>query len=833
MSEASPTHVFKRSVKNKSRSRREQTANDEVSTAPLQQKPAPSQSSMEDGPMSQVAKLKAKQRSRAKRQGATNLSFGGDNEQDETEEFKVKKSALSNKLKLRDPPSTPGESVSIEKSPSSPTPTNLNQARPNFASQTPVYNQEYLSELKASTPSSSSRVRVSDVMDDDASIDMSYDEYTIITSFPDGWPDENTDVVSADARYSSIPAESEIRAAKEKRERLRIRRTAPAGDSEDFISLEVGKSDSSRSQETRFVREEDEIGEGEEDMAQYTGALERIALGKSARKREANERRAAIAEMIHIADEDVDEETKEWEVAQERRGAGVPETDDTKEAPIYKPRPSKFYSVGYRSDAYYHFSLVPTPTNLPSLVTAMSRLSGTLSNLESAHTRHEIGLEAVEAERTQLLQKEIDMRRMVEAAEHKRVWFNDMKEWMDTIAVFLDEKFPKLEALEKEHISLLTERYDMVAQRRNEDDEDDLSLFLNVPASSNDGEVDDMGRTISSAPHAPQREARRAARQARITNSRSRTPSKNPASFASPDDLLGYSTDADLSVSTQGDYDAAREDLSRKVSSLVADIESEEFLDPMKGLGRRFAGWRASFEDSYTGAWGGLGLVGAWEWWARAEIVDWNPLDDPRSLDSFRWYTGLYEYSRLPRTDADGDDDDHAEALGPDGDLANSMITTAIIPRLCQNFSSGGFDPYSSRHMKRLADLIEQIELSFEKTDKKFLALLKSINNPFREAIDVTSKLLSPALQGSNTKAGFDPQSIPARRRFIIRRIKLLTNLLAWRKLVPDVPELGVDDAIRRLINDLIVPVANTGWEVGGEELLQKAKSMLPRVVTL
>ena len=37
------------------------------------------------------------------------------------------------------------------------------------------------------------------------------------------------------------------------------------------------------------------------DMAQYTGSLERIALGKGARKKEASARRAAIAEMIDIA----------------------------------------------------------------------------------------------------------------------------------------------------------------------------------------------------------------------------------------------------------------------------------------------------------------------------------------------------------------------------------------------------------------------------------------------------------------------------------------------------------------------------------------------------
>jgi hypothetical protein len=49
-------------------------------------------------------------------------------------------------------------------------------------------------------------------------------------------------------------------------------------------------------------------------------------------------------------------------------------------------------------------------------------------------------LEAVKTEQSQLDEKEIEMRDMVARAESKRAWFFDMKEWMETIATFLDEK---------------------------------------------------------------------------------------------------------------------------------------------------------------------------------------------------------------------------------------------------------------------------------------------------------------------------------------------------------------------------------------------------------
>ena len=66
---------------------------------------------------------------------------------------------------------------------------------------------------------------------------------------------------------------------------------------------------------------------------------------------------------------------------------------------------------------------------------------------------------------------------------------------------FLDEKFPPLERLEDEHISLMKERADMVAARRRAEDEDDLMLFLGTPPSLRPQaeEVDELGRAIPSA----------------------------------------------------------------------------------------------------------------------------------------------------------------------------------------------------------------------------------------------------------------------------------------------------------------------------------------------
>lgn len=91
---------------------------------------------------------------------------------------------------------------------------------------------------------------------------------------------------------------------------------------------------------------------------------------------------------------------------------------------------------------------------------------------------------------------------------------------------------------------------------------------------------------------------------------------------------------------------------------------------------------------------------------------------------------------------------------------------------------------------------------------------------PFHKVLDQTYELVRPALSPNNPPPPFDPGAIPARRRFLFRRIKLLTGLLSWRKAVGNI--VGVDDLVRRLLIDVMLPVAYGGWEVGGQEIMSK-----------
>lgn len=171
----------------------------------------------------------------------------------------------------------------------------------------------------------------------------------------------------------------------------------------------------------------------------------------------------------------------------------------------------------------------------------------------------------------------------------------------------------------------------MITNRRKEDDEDDVSLFLYLPPPDNEN-PDEFGRTLPQGPRAPTREARRSSRMARFQVSRDLAGAAPPKLALTVDDEPGYVTDGGLAPTDLEDFTLAKEKLNQKVSSLLDDVKSTEFRDPNLGLVPRFTQWREKWPDSYTGAWGGLGMVGAWEFWVRLEMAEWNPFEVRRLI---------------------------------------------------------------------------------------------------------------------------------------------------------------------------------------------------------
>jgi GC-rich sequence DNA-binding factor len=98
--------------------------------------------------------------------------------------------------------------------------------------------------------------------------------------------------------------------------------------------------------------------------------------------------------------------------------------------------------------------------------------------------------------------------------------------------------------------------------------------------------------------------------------------------------------------------------------------------------------------------------------------------------------------------------------------------------------------------------------------------LVKSVSSAFQAAVDEEEQLIGPYLRVNQSR--FDPEAMPARRRCLNRRVKLVQTLLRWRKHSGE--SSGVEDLVKRAVDAVIVPVADGGWEVGGEECLRKVR---------
>jgi GC-rich sequence DNA-binding factor len=89
----------------------------------------------------------------------------------------------------------------------------------------------------------------------------------------------------------------------------------------------------------------------------------------------------------------------------------------------------------------------------------------------------------------------------------------------------------------------------------------------------------------------------------------------------------------------------------------------------------------------------------------------------------------------------------------------------------------------------------------------------------FQKAVADTEELLRTHYSTAKGPTSFNPDVIPARQRFLARRVKLLRNLLRWQKVVGD--QFGVRPLVTRLVDDCILGAAESGWDVGGKEIVK------------
>jgi GC-rich sequence DNA-binding factor len=98
---------------------------------------------------------------------------------------------------------------------------------------------------------------------------------------------------------------------------------------------------------------------------------------------------------------------------------------------------------------------------------------------------------------------------------------------------------------------------------------------------------------------------------------------------------------------------------------------------------------------------------------------------------------------------------------------------------------------------------------------------LKAVLGVFQNTVDGLRSSQDPFL--ALNKPPFHPGAIAARKRLLSRQEKLMTSIISWRRYTNSL--FGIDEVVKNLLVNCILPLAMSGWEVGGEECVHRVRS--------
>ncbi|GBC06176.1 hypothetical protein RclHR1_06670016 [Rhizophagus clarus] len=559
------------------------------------------------------------------KKGKAILSFGID-EEEQGETFQITKTAASRRLAK-----SKSKKLHIEHE-------SISQDSDQI---TPSYTEEMLSELRADTPATPASFQLRDNLGE---------------NFPSTLGAENN---------FGIPSASAISAAKKERE---MRRKKGLSDASDYIPLSEDTdviTTSGKKMESRLIREEDELGEADEELERYMD--EKLVIGKKAKKEQERLKKADIEEMIMDVDfEDEDDEMLQWELEAMKAGGHIPKKYSQK-APVLMKQ-----------------TRIPIVVPVPTLSEVQSHLESQLTDLQELYNNHQAELTQIQGILDSIASSNAQMDIEMQNTKKRYTYFQELKTFVENLVEFLDDKFPILEKLEKDYQEVLIEKSRLIMQRIMEDDSDDIVLFstneiVDVDKTVQEQEIDEFGRVKKT--HLEEE---------------------------------GFSTDEELSKGDEKEIAKKIDEISYHHTNLFEDV-TEEFKS-IALVKSKFMSWKIEFNDDYTKAYGGLSLSGVFEFYIRYEIMFWNTL----KIDRMEWYRVISEYS-IPESNTGqiSTDDDFT--------ILSKVLEKIILPRIACLVKT--LNPYSSKQTMSFIEILSNILNHVDRKSQKFQNVVISLES--------------------------------------------------------------------------------------------------------
>ncbi|KAL1979799.1 hypothetical protein VTN96DRAFT_5184 [Rasamsonia emersonii] len=247
----------------------------------------------------------------------------------------------------------------------------------------PSYGEDYLKELRDSTPSTPRNIN---------------------SLQPDG--DETDKVVDVAAKFGEIektstqtviPSEAEIRMKKERRARLAREQeyiSLNGGDEEDYLPLD-GKKEKNN---TRLVRDDEDFAEGFDEYVEDG----RLSLGRKAELEQQRRQREEMRELIEEAENTSEEDDS-----------------DVEHKAAYEAAQTRAAIGSDRGDLSTRPRTPPKVTSLPHLANILERLRASLAEMENSKKLLVNRMEELRKEKADIAVREVEIQTLIKEAGEK------------------------------------------------------------------------------------------------------------------------------------------------------------------------------------------------------------------------------------------------------------------------------------------------------------------------------------------------------------------------------------------------------------------------------
>nr|XP_004468673.1 PAX3- and PAX7-binding protein 1 isoform X2 [Dasypus novemcinctus] len=428
--------------------------------------------------------------------------------------------------------------------------------------------------------------------------------------------------------------------------------------------------------------------------------------------------RQKIAEEIGIegSDDDAlvtgeqDEELSRWEQEQIRKGINIPQVQVTQPSEVNMYYQNTYQTMSYGSSYGIPYSYtaygssdaksqksdntVPfkTPSNEMTPVTIDLVKKQLKDRLDSMKELHKTNRQQHEKH----LQSRVDSTRAIERLEgssggigERYKFLQEMRGYVQDLLECFSEKVPLINELESAIHQLYKQRASRLVQRRQDDIKDESSEFS---SHSNKAlmapNLDSFGRDRALyQEHAKRRVAEREARRTRRRQAREQTGKM-------ADHLEGLSSDDEETSTDITNFNLEKDRISKESSKIFEDVlESFYSIDCIKS---QFEAWRSKYYMSYKDAYIGLCLPKLFNPLIRLQLLTWTPLEAKcRDFENMLWFESLLFYGCEER---EQEKDDVDVALLP------TIVEKVILPKLTV-IAENMWDPFSTTQTSRMVGI--------------------------------------------------------------------------------------------------------------------------------